>query len=267
MSYEVLAVRYATREGTRRESFHGYLAYDEPDGPLVMDYFFWILRGPDGKVTMVDCGFDDGRSVHAGMEVLIEPAEALALLGVEPEAVELVIITHLHYDHTGNLDLFPNAEFAVAERDLEFWTGPLADRIQFASHANSQDVEFVDRARREGRVRLLGEDEEILPGVRALRVGGHSPGQLVLVVDGPGQGVVLTSDTIHYYEELELDRPFAVVSDLAEMYRAYEVLRDLVGSGDRVLVAGHDPLVAERFPAAPGGDGLVLSITGPTGGE
>src|SRR5689334_10609666 len=67
-----------------------------------------------------------------------------------------------------------------------------------------------------------------------------------------GGPVVLASDAVHYYEELERDRPFSIVASLADMYAAFDQIRELAGGGARV-VAGHDPLVAERFghPADP----------------
>ena len=63
---------------------------------------------------------------------------------------------------------------------------------------------------------------------------------------------MLASDAVHYYEELERDRPFSIVASLADMYAAFDRIRALAEAGARV-VAGHDPLVAERFgrPADP----------------
>ena len=71
------------------------------------------------------------------------------------------------------------------------------------------------------------------------------------MVGGP---VILASDAVHYYEELERDRPFSIVASLADMYAAFDQIRELASGGARV-VAGHDPLVAERFghPADPPG--------------
>ena len=67
-------------------------------------------------------------------------------------------------------------------------------------------------------MRLIDGTEQILDGVTAIAVGGHSPGQQVTVVGSDGGDVVLTSDAVHFYEELELERPFAVVHDLEQMY-------------------------------------------------
>ena len=90
------------------------------------------------------------------------------------------MLTHLHYDHTGNLDLFPDAELLVAARDLDFWLGPLARRAQFAHAVEAGELGQVLAAVDAGRVRRLEGGEEIAEGVHAILLGGHSPGQMAL---------------------------------------------------------------------------------------
>ena len=68
---------------------------------------------------------------------------------------------------------------------------------------------------------------------------------------------VLASDALHFYAEAERDRPFAIVADLPAMYRAYDLLNELAGQPGTRLVAGHDPLVSERFAAHPAGPGVA----------
>jgi glyoxylase-like metal-dependent hydrolase (beta-lactamase superfamily II) len=265
-TYEVLAVRYATREGRRRDAFYQYGGYGEPDGALSMDYFFWVLRSGD-RTIVVDTGFDVEVGARMGRTVLCAPEEALARLGIDPAAVAQVVLTHLHYDHTGNVGLFPAAELVVAERELSFWTGPIARREHFAHHVRPDDVARVADAHTRERVTLVDREHEVAAGVRVLRVGGHSPGQLVVVVATEEGDAVLASDSLHYYEELEHDRPFAVFSDLADVYRAFDTLRELTAGDDELLVAGHDPLVTTRFAAAEGdAAGVVLRIARPNRG-
>jgi len=260
VSYEVLAIRYATRPTTKSECFFGYHAYGEPDAEISMDYFFWVLR--DGSRTvLVDTGFDPAVGARRGRTCVCPPVEALARLGIAAESVSQILLTHLHWDHAGNLRAFPQAELVVQRRELAFWSGPQAARFHFAAYVEPEDVAFLVSAERSGRVRCLDGSEAIAPGIQAICVGGHSPGQQVTVVDGARGPVILASDAIHYYEELERDRPFAVVVDLDEMYRGYDTLRELAATRGSVLVAGHDPAVLERFPALTGdGEGLGARI-------
>jgi glyoxylase-like metal-dependent hydrolase (beta-lactamase superfamily II) len=247
---DFLAVRYGTFLSTRAEMFYRYHAYGEEDGPIRLDYFFWLLR-LQGETILVDTGFDPAAGARRGRTCLVEPTEALALVGVTPGQVGKVVVSHLHYDHVGNLSAFPEATFLVQRREFDFWTGPYGRRRQFALSSEPDEIAYLEAADREGRVKLLDGDGEVAPGVLAILVGGHCPGQQIVVVDAPSGRVVLASDALHFYEEMERDMPFAVLSSLPDTYRAYDLLRELEGAGAR-LVAGHDPLVMDRFPAADG---------------
>ena len=250
-TYEVLAVRYGSRGGvTRRDYYLRYETYGEPDATMTMDYFFWVLRGSD-ETILVDAGWNPEVAARRGRELHIAPAEAMERLGVRADTVSRVVLTHLHWDHTGNLDRFPDAQLVVQERELDFWGSPMGRRLQFAAHAEQGDIEHVLRAEREGRVLRLRGDAQLAPGVEARLVGGHSPGQTILFVDTAGGPVVLASDAIHYYEEMERDWPCSLLVDVAETYAGYELLRELEAGGRRI-VAGHDPLVMERFPRLDG---------------
>jgi glyoxylase-like metal-dependent hydrolase (beta-lactamase superfamily II) len=246
MAWEVLAVRYGSRTLTRGDYYLRYETYGEPDGEIVMDYFFWVLRSP-GETILVDTGWKPDVAARRGRDLRLDPAEAMERLGARPGSVSRVLLTHLHWDHTGNLGRFPAAQLVVEERELEFWGSPMARRAQFSAHAVQEDVESVLEAERGGRVRRLHGDELVAPGVEARLVGGHSPGQAILVVETAGGPVVVASDAIHFYEELERDWPCSLVVDVPETYAGYDLLRELEAGGCRI-VAGHDPLVLERFP-------------------
>jgi glyoxylase-like metal-dependent hydrolase (beta-lactamase superfamily II) len=246
--YEVVAVRYATLTAPKSHLFYRYETYGEPDAAVEMAYYFWVLRA-GGETILVDTGFDPVVGARRGRTCLCRPVDALRRLGIEPESVSAIVVTHLHYDHIGNLDAFPQAALVVPRRELEFWTGPIAARSQFGSHVEAREVALLEEAQRAGRVRLTEGVEEIFDGITAHSVGGHSPGQQVTVVSTPAGDVVLASDAVHFYEELELDRPFAVIADLERMYAAYDMLRELAASSGAVVIPGHDPEVLTRFPA------------------
>ena len=243
--WDVVAVRYGTRMTTRAECYHGYEELGEPDGPLGMDYFFWLLRGEAGTI-LVDCGFDTDVGTRRGRTTVCPPLEALARLDVTPDALDLIVITHLHYDHIGQLGGFPDTEWLVPERELAFWTRPDLSK-EHAGPIERDEIDRVAAAVAAGQARLDG-GAIITPGVGAILVGGHSPGQLALVVNGTGGPVLLTSDAVHYYEELERRLPFELFVDLEEMVAGYALLETLAERTGAVLVPGHDPEVTERFP-------------------
>ncbi len=154
MAYEVLAVRYATLQSSRAELYHRHESYGEPDAALEMAYYFWLLRDGD-ETIVVDCGFAPEAGARRGRTCLCPPLDALRALGVEPETVSTVVVTHLHYDHIGNLAAFPAATLCVPRRELDFWTGPLASRFQFAAVVEPAEIAFVARG---GRRRARAAD-------------------------------------------------------------------------------------------------------------
>ena len=96
------------------------------------------------------------------------------------------------------------------------------------------------------RVRIIEGDREVLPGLRVHRVGGHTAGlQIVTVETGRGT-VVLASDASHFYRNVETRQPVQIMTSLPEMLAAFETIHALAGA-ERLIVAGHDPEVADRF--------------------
>jgi len=112
--YELFAIRYATREARRSEHFIGG---DPHDGPMPMDYFMWLARG-GGRTFVIDTGFNAEISRKRKRTFLRCPVETLGAFDISANDVEDVILTHLHYDHVGNFDRFPNARFHLQECEL-----------------------------------------------------------------------------------------------------------------------------------------------------
>jgi hypothetical protein len=187
-SYEVLAVRYGTRQASAADVFLSFPVYGEPDRPLGMDYFFWVARSPS-RTIVVDSGFS--------------PAGGAARRRTTP-------------------------------------------------------MDMATALRAAGRLTLTGRSHQVAPGVELTEVGGHTPGQAVVSVDGGPGRLILASDAVHYYEELERDRPFSTVVNLADMYAAFDQIREMEQDAGTRVIAGHDPVVAERFPAFHGQDGVFL---------
>lgn len=260
--YEVTIVKYGTRATTRAEVFLNYPLYHEADAPIGMDYFFWIVRN-QARTFVVDTGFSPQGGRSRGRTQLAPVPELLSRHGVDTGATPVVVLTHAHYDHAGNVGLFPASTILLSARELEFWMGGHAGRTLFAHSADAEAIQLIAKARTEGRVRLFDGRFDLAPGVEIFEVGGHTPGQCVVKVATDDGVVLLASDAVHYFEELERDMPFASVADVVGMYEAFERIRKLLASGEvDHLVPGHDPSTLTRFrPAATGGE-LAATIGG-----
>jgi glyoxylase-like metal-dependent hydrolase (beta-lactamase superfamily II) len=241
--YEVYAVKYATREARSSEHFHGG---DPHDGPMAMDYFVWAAVS-DEHTVVVDSGFSAEVAEKRQRTHLRCPTDGLEALGIDCARLPLVVLTHLHYDHVGNLDKFPAADFVVQDDEMAFWTGRYASRGHFRHIIEVEDVVHLVRANFAGRLRFVAGTCEILPGITVHRVGGHAAGLQVVRVSTAQGNVVLASDATHYYGNIEEDRPYSIVKDLAEMYEAFDIVRSLADSPEHII-PGHDPLLMQRFP-------------------
>jgi glyoxylase-like metal-dependent hydrolase (beta-lactamase superfamily II) len=182
----------------------------------------------------------------------------LTALGVTPTDISTIIISHMHYDHVGNLDLFPNANLIVQQWEWDFWTGPMAARAQFAQLTVPAYVENMLAAHSEKRIHTISGDVEVATGISTLLLTGHTPGQQGLLIETPENTICLASDAAHFYDELRNDWPFCIVSDLLGMYKSLDRLRELEDDGV-VIVPGHDSAVGRLYPSTDilGGGSLV----------
>ena len=249
--WEIFALRYATHDRPARENFLFPPApgEDPHDGPMPMDYFVWLLRSGE-RVVLVDTGFDAKAAAERGRTLLQHPADALRALGVAPEGVTDVVITHLHYDHAGNLPAFPAATFHLQDAEMAFATGRCMCHARLRGAFAVEDVVEMVRRVYAGRVRFTDGDATLFPGVSVHLVPGHSRGLQCVRVETARGAVVLASDATHYYANIETGNPYSIVVDVAGTIESWRRLRALA-DGDDHIVPGHDPLVMARYPRVP----------------
>jgi len=242
--YEVYALRYATVE---RQAHENFIASDVHEGPMPMDYFVWLIRG-DRRTIVVDTGFNAAAATRRKREFLRCPGTALGALGVDTTAVTEVVITHLHYDHAGNLDLFPNARFYLQDAEMAFSTGRCMCHPVLRHAYDVEDVVAMVRKVYADQVRFVAGEHSLGPGLSLHRIGGHTDGLQVVRVATRRGWLVLASDAMHFYENHTREQPFPIVYNVGDMLEGFRSLRMLADGVVENIVPGHDPAVLNRYP-------------------
>ena len=242
--YEIYAIKYAMRDARRPVHFVGG---DPHDTPMPMDYFVWLVRNAE-RTIVVDTGFTAAMAKKRGRRHLRSPAEGLAMMGVDSKRVSEIVLSHMHYDHVGTFDAFPQARFYLQDREMAYATGRNMGYRQFGHSYEPDEVCGMVRLVFDGRVQFVDGAQTIAPGISLHHIGGHTDGMQCLRVWTERGWVVLASDTSHYYEHFEQYRVFPTTYNLGDVMKGYETLRALADS-IRHIVPGHDPLVMQRYPA------------------
>ncbi len=261
--YELYAIRYATREARRSDHFIGG---DPHDGPMAMDYFVWVARG-GGRTFVIDTGFNAEVGQKRKRTFLRCPVETLGALGIDADTVADVILTHLHYDHSGNFDRFPKARFHLQERELAYATGRYMQYPRLAHSFEVEDVCGIVRLNYARRVVFYNGDAELAPGITLHAASGHSAGLQFVCVNTRRGRVVVASDVSHFYENMASERPFTTALHIGGMLEGFDRLIALAPDESHI-VPGHDPLVMKLYPAAsPELEGAVVRLDVPPSGK
>jgi len=247
--YEIYAIRYATIPDFRVAQL---VKGADPARKQDIAMMVWLVRG-SGRTILVDSGFYREKffkqwTVHD----FINPSEAVQALGVKPEEVTDVILTHMHWDHADGIDLFPKARIWVQKDEYTYYTGEAWQHKGTHGGIDEDDVLALVKLNLAGRVGLVnGDAQEIAPGVTCYTGGKHTYQSQYVGVSSRDGTVILASDNMYLYENLEKHVPIAASLDLESNLRAQDRMKQLAGN-PRLIIPGHDPLVFVRFPKAAG---------------
>lgn len=263
MLHEIYAIRYGHLD---RNSDRNFLGGDDHSVAMPLDYYVWVIRG-GGRTLVVDTGFDAAAAASRGRTLTRPVADGLRAVGVDPAEVADVIITHMHYDHAGNVALFPRAKFHLQDAEMAYCTGRAMTHRHLSAPFHDEDVVAMVRHVFGGRVVFHAGDSELCPGVTLHHLPGHTLGLQAVRVDTARGAVVLASDAAHFRANLLRETPFPIVADVPAYLESLRTLRRLAPSVDHII-PGHDPDVLRRFPAVGGvADAVRVDLSPRTGGS
>ena len=221
--------------GSRRaiRSWFNYL--EDRQEPILIAYHAWVIS--DGSRTiLVDTGPSVEEAQARGFEDMRSIVDVLPEHGIDPETIDTVILTHLHWDHASAAIAFPKARFHVQQAEIDFflkdaWDNPATSR--FFSHRK-----MLTYLVSSGRAVAVDGSAEPLPGIRLMKMGGHTPGSQIVVVATRHGLEIITGDLIPMNRNYTQAIPTGILVDLLAVVQGRKLIRAM---RPYRIYTGHDP--------------------------
>ena len=244
--YEVYALSYGVYPNF---PVSGLVAGAEKDRKIDLQMMVWLIKGAGGKNILVDTGcYHDNVVKGKGIKNLIKASEALTKLGISAADITDVVITHMHWDHADGMDQFPNAKIWIQKDEYVYYTGTAWQPDGKHGGIEPEDVLTLVKLNTERKVNLVdGDDREIIDGIRVYTGGRHTFASQYVSVRTAGGTIVIASDNMYLYENLQKHAPIAQTFDADSNLKAQDRMKQIASRPD-LIVPGHDPNVFVKFP-------------------
>ena len=206
----------------------------------------FVLQDEDGEYILVDTGAPSAREIREkgyGLRQMadsVEYIDEIKKLGVDPEQIKLIILTHLHWDHAWNLEYFPTAQVLVQQKELEFDLNPTPNARK--SYGLTKQIGGPNWLKAVLQLKVVKGDAEIRPGIRVILTPGHTPGSQTVAVDTKDGMYLLLNDLCMNMRNYTQGIPTGSVNSVSDWYDSYEKLKAMNGK----IMPTHDPDVYER---------------------
>lgn len=228
--------------GVDRDAWEPYRHWLTADGLLIQNYGSFIIRS-DGQIMLVDTGLGETAD-PSDLQQAPSLLEVMQEAGISPDEVDLVLFTHLHWDHTGwntigpdgNVQLtFPNARYIVQKKELDYWLSPgdkPANRPAF-----DRVLAPVIEAK---RLDVVGDEYAANREVSAVPTPGHTPGHVSFGIVSGGERAYILGDTVH--KPVQLSEPGWYPGfdlDPIESTKSRRMILDMAERENALLAGGH----------------------------
>ncbi|MBS5190687.1 hypothetical protein LG34_00740 [Eubacterium ramulus] len=272
--YSITVLEYAVQRGfSNTFVFSGYYGNGEQTD---VTYTINVIKGEAG-IIVIDTGYDDSYEEHRklaeGMNITQyrSPAKVLRKIGIEPEDVQYVILTHAHWDHMGGVNLFPNAKFYIQSDELCNWIKTMCLPYKYNTlkvSMSNVSIENCINLIKENRLVLLdGEVDNLFPGI-SIRVGqmGHSFASNIVIVETAGKKYVMVGDCAYVKgnimggndDGISMPNGFGIGSAYQSILTMQDILKYADGKIDNVLI-GHEMGTWNQYESVCTGDGLHVA--------
>jgi N-acyl homoserine lactone hydrolase len=205
----------------------------------------WYIAGASKKI-LVDTGPSEPDLAaryhpHVGLNYKVPLGQALSKVGVKPQEIDIVIFTHLHWDHCYNLESLSNAKFFVQKEEIQYAVSPLPiHQVGYEVNIPGLCPSWMSVF---NRINVFHNEEEILPGISILSLPGHTPGSQGVTIETARGRYLIAGDVIPLYENWENRIPSGIHVDLREYEKTFRKIKSLKPDG---ILPGHDEKVFER---------------------
>ncbi|MGI6072788.1 MAG: N-acyl homoserine lactonase family protein [Lachnospiraceae bacterium] len=251
--------------------------FADPELTYPIHPFSMTLVQGEGKNILIDTGIDMDDPVKqeiikmAGIGNTHSPKEILTTVGLTPEDIDEVILTHAHFDHAGGLDCYPNATFYIQKKEYRGWTEYVSDP-KFSAVGllgfDANDLKRLQKLEQEGRLVLLdGDVKDLFPGISVMQAAfGHTYGHQMVLIESDGTLFVHVGDVANRPENLKGTEKFPffipnVKFSVGSPYYAimdYERLMKWTAGNVEKIIMTHDGSRRERYPDSIGPLGLGI---------
>src|SRR5687768_603398 len=263
-NWDVYVIEFAR---SRDQPMDGLISGAHVDGVVDLPFAFVMARR-EQRVALIDTGFmreggGEDMAVKFGIPYWISPVRMLAELGVQPDDVTDIVISHAHFDHMGSIGKFPKARIWIQKRELLSWHEAMALPPQFGfitAIINPDDLRNAFDASVEHRLTLLdGDKDNLVPGIHARFGEGHTMGQQFVVIETARGRIVISGDCVYDVRNIKGYNNDGVYVPLAngvgsiwEQLKTMDRINTEIGGDTERLIILHDirrwsslPLVRE----------------------
>src|SRR5450432_2042809 len=218
-----------------------------------MYFMYWLIRGNNGKNILVDAGFLNDLDIFKKLNTsfYIRPDSVLLELNIKADEITDIILTHPHWDHIDGISLFPKAHIWIQKEDYSYFVGEAWQKDGRHGGFYKRDVDSLVSLNIAGKLTLVdGDDKEIIPGVKVYTGSRHTFNSQYVLVQTGGDKVILASDNIWIYYNLEhlTSSPYSNITfDTTAYVRSMQRMKTQA-SDIKYIIPGHDPAIFSRFP-------------------
>jgi glyoxylase-like metal-dependent hydrolase (beta-lactamase superfamily II) len=249
--YEVFALKYAGPFDRKLAMMLFATGWAED---ISIYYYIWAIRNKaTGETTLVDTGTGHTWPKENNVKTFVPPEQMVARLGVKPEQVTRVVVTHMHFDHIGGMEnmafakSYPQAKFYVQKKEFDFFVNsPLALRAPYKALQWLPGTQGLADLGKTPRLEIVNGDKVIGPDMQLLLTPGHTPGLQGVCIPTAKGTTVVGSDVAHLFRSFKEDRPSGLITDMPIWLESYDKLRAVAPIEN--LFPGHDAMMLNNFP-------------------